>query len=67
MSDLETILRKFKGKNVKIFKADGNFTKKGYEIYCDFCSLLYELGSIVDCFNAEEVETELDKIVEFEN
>ena len=64
MSDLETILRKFKGTNINIFRTDGKFTKEGYEIYCDFCSLLYALGTIIDCFNVEEVETELDKIVE---
>ena len=67
MSDLETILRKFKGININIFKKDGTFTKKGYEIYCDFCLLLYNLATIVDNFNVEEVEKELDRIVEFEN
>ena len=66
MSDLETVLRKFNGTNINIFGADGHFTREGYEIYCDFCSLIYELGTIIDCFNAEEVETELDKIVKLE-
>lgn len=67
MSSLETILRKFsKNDDIEIFDDDGKFTKEGYVVYCDFCSMLHELGTIVD-FNADEIETELDKIVEFEN
>ena len=67
MSDLETILRKFSKKDaIEVFDDDGKFTKEGYAVYCDFCQMLHDLSTIVD-FNADEIETELDKIVEFEN
>ena len=66
MSSLEEILINFNGKPFKPFNADGCFTKEGRIVYADFCSLLYDLQTIVPNFNAEEIEKELDLIVEFE-
>ena len=63
MNDLESLLRQFHGKNFVVFKKNGSFTKKGYKVYADFCSLLYDLKSIVPYFDAERIERELDFIV----
>ena len=62
MSDLETILRQFYGKHFLVFKKDGSFTKKGYDVYTNFCSFLYSLESIVPGLDADYIERELDKI-----
>ena len=63
MSDLESILRQFHSKNFVVFKKNGSFTKKGYRVYAEFCSVLYDLESIVQNFDAERIERELDQIV----
>ena len=67
MTTLETILQNYKHDNSLIFTSDGKFTEEGYETYCDFCSMLYDIASITDSFDAEKVEKELDKIIHFEN
>ena len=67
MTNLETILKNYKHDNSQIFSDDGKFTKEGYETYCDFCSMLYDVAAITKSFDAEKVENELDKIVAFEN
>lgn len=64
MADLESILIKFKGKSFPVFTKDGHFTKEGQSAYSDFCSILYDLESIVPKFSAEEIEKELDFIAE---
>ena len=66
MLDLESILIKFNGKSFSVFNDKGKFTKKGLKVYSDFCSLLYDLESIVPIFEAEEIEKKLDLIVETE-
>lgn len=67
MTDFETILNKYKGSEIKVFTVDGKFTPEGYNTYCDFCSMLYDVSALTNSFDAEQVEKELDKIVEFEN
>ena len=67
MKDLESILKKYNNDNIPIFSTDGKFTKDGYDIYCDFCSMLYDVASLTNSFDAEQVEKELDKIIEFAN
>jgi hypothetical protein len=67
MTDLETILKNYNHNDSQIFTADGKFTKEGYETYCDFCNMLYDVAAITNSFDAEKVENELDKIVAFEN
>ena len=62
MSDLESILRQFNGKNFVVFRKNGSFTKKGYKVYADFCSFLYDLKTIVPFLDAERIERELDFI-----
>lgn len=64
MSDLESILVKFKGKTFSVFNEKGKFTKDGRKVYSDFCSLIYDLESIVPIFKAEEIEKELDLIAD---
>lgn len=61
--DLETILNRFNGREFKVFKQNGQFTKKGYNVYCDFCSLIYDLNMIVDWMELEFIEKQLDQIV----
>lgn len=63
MSDLESILIKFKGKQFSVFNGTGKLTKEGVKVYSDFCSLLYDLESVVPIFEAEEIEKKLDLIV----
>ena len=67
MIDLESILKKYNGSEIKIFTTDGQFTAEGYNTYCDFCSMLYEVAELTNSFDAEQIEKELDKIVEFAN
>ncbi len=67
MLDLESILKNYKHDNSQIFAADGKFTKEGYKTYCDFCSMLYDIAALTNSFNAEQIENELDKIIEFAN
>ncbi|NLE06425.1 MAG: hypothetical protein GX638_16695 [Crenarchaeota archaeon] len=67
MADLESILIKFKGKGFSVFANDGSLTKEGLSVYSEFCSLLYDLESIVPKFRAEEIEKELDFIAEIGN
>lgn len=67
MIDLEAILKNYNGSKIKVFTADGKFTSEGYNTYCDFCSMLYDVASLTNSFDAEQVEKELDKIVEFAN
>lgn len=67
MADLESILIKFHGKPFSVFNNKGTFTKKGKIVCSDFCSLLYDLESIIPKFNAEEIEKELDLMTESEN
>ena len=38
-----------------------------FRTYCNFCSMLYAVAALTNSFDAEQVEKELDKIVEFEN
>ena len=64
MADLESILIKFKGKTFSVFAKDGSFTTEGKSVYSEFCSILYDLESIVPKFSAEEIEKELDFIAE---
>lgn len=64
MSDLESLLIKYNGKAFSVFNYDGKFTEEGQKVYADFCSLLYNLESIVPKFKAEEIEKELDFIAE---
>ena len=61
--DLETILNRFNGRGFKVFKQNGQFTKKGYNVYCDFCYLIYDLNMIVDGMDSELIEKLLDQIV----
>lgn len=61
--DLETILNRFNGREFKVFKQNGQFTKKGYNVYCNFCSLIYDLNMIVDGMDSELIEKLLDQIV----
>lgn len=65
--DLESILKKYSGSEMTVFTADGRFTTEGYNTYCDFCSMLYDLASLTNSFDAEQIEKELDKIIEFSN
>ena len=67
MNDLDSVLKKYAGTEMTIFDADGKFTTEGYDIYCDFCSMLYDVAALTNSFDAEQVEKELDKIVEFAN
>lgn len=67
MTDLESILVKFNGRTFLVFDENGNFTEEGQKVYSDFCSLLYDLESIVPKFKAEEIEKELDLIAMTEN
>lgn len=67
MIDLESILKKYNGTEIKIFTTDGKFTAEGYNTYCDFCSMLYDIAALTNSFNAEQIENELDKIIEFAN
>lgn len=64
MADLESILIKFKGKTFSVFANDSSFTTEGKSVYSEFCSILYDLESIVPKFSAEEIEKELDFIAE---
>lgn len=64
--DLETVLEKFYGKKFKIFKRNGEFTKKGYYVYCEFCSFIYDLSEIVEGINPEYIENQLDIVVKQE-
>ncbi len=61
--DLENILIKYQGGHFKVFKNDGNFTVKGYEVYCDFCNFIYEFGEFVGGVDSEKIEKQLDIIV----
>lgn len=67
MNDLESILKKYNASEITVFTANGKFTPKGYNTYCDFCSMLYDVAALTNSFDAEQVEKELDKIVEFAN
>lgn len=40
-----------------------NLQKKGYNVYCNFCSLIYDLNMIVDGMDSELIEKLLDQIV----
>lgn len=40
-----------------------NLQKKGYNVYCDFCYLIYDLNMIVDGMDSELIEKQLDQIV----
>lgn len=62
--DLETILKRFYRKEFKVFKQNGEFTKKGYLVYCEFCSLIYDLSEFVEGVNPEYIENQLDIIVD---
>lgn len=66
MSNLESVLIKNYGKKTKVFKSNGEFTRKGYKIYCNFCEALYELESIVKDFDAEKLEKQMDSIIQYE-
>ena len=61
--DLETILNRFNGREFKVFKQNGKFTKKGYNVYCDFCSLIYDLNMIADGMEPKFIEKQVDQIV----
>ena len=67
MTDLKSILKKYNGSEITVFTADGKFTSEGYNTYCDFCSMLYDIAALTNSFDAEIVEKELDKIVDFSN
>lgn len=67
MNDLDSVLKKYSGTEVSVFTADGKFTPEGYNTYCDFCSMLYDVAVLTNSFDSEKVEKELDKIVDFEN
>ena len=63
MSDLETVLIKLNCKKFKIFNSHGEFTKKGYNVYCNFCLALYDLDTILETkIHVEQVEKEMDYI-----
>ena len=61
--DLETILNRFNGREFKVFNQNGQFTKKGYNVYCDFCSFIYDLNMIVDGVDPEFIEKQLEQII----
>lgn len=67
MNDLDSVLKKYSGSEVSVFTDDGKFISEGYNTYCNFCSILYDVAALTNSFDAEQVEKELDKIVEFEN
>ena len=60
---LETILNRFNGREFKVFNQNAQFTKKGYNVYCDFCSLIYDLNMIVDGVEPEFIEKQLEQII----
>ena len=62
--DLETLLKRFYRKEFKVFKQNGKFTKKGYHVYCEFCSIIYELSEFIEGVNPEYIENQLDIIVD---
>lgn len=53
MTDFETILNKYKGSEIKVFTVDRKFTPEGYNTYCDFCSMLYDVSALTNSFDAE--------------
>ncbi len=61
--DLETLLKRFYRKEFKVFKQNGEFTKKGYHVYCGFCSIIYDLIEFVEGVSPECIENQLDIIV----
>lgn len=67
MIDLESVLKKYAGTEITVFNTNGKFTPEGYDTYCNFCSMLYDVAALTNSFDAEQIEKELDKIVEFEN
>lgn len=66
ITDLETILKRFYMKEFKVFKQNGELTKKGCYVYDEFCSLIYDLSEIVEDVNPECIENQLDIIVKQE-